>query len=135
MSNAERESKASVSTMASVSTIWTDAVLEGEPARVSIVNGTARIRIGWFDIHVPGKFDSDVDEVIAAYERQVEETEKAFRKLPDDSDEPSCCENNCGLIGITDEELDRQIEELDELIREYDKDRGQVISMRTRKTI
>ena len=125
MSNSERESKASVSTMASVSTIWTDAVLEGEPARVSIVNGTARIRIGWFDIHVPGKFDSDVDEVIAAYERQVEETEKAFRKLPDDWEQSSCCDD---LLAITDEELD-------ELILEYEKDRGQVISMKTGERI
>ena len=125
MSNSEQESKASVSTMASVSTIWTDAVLEGEPARVSIVNGTARIRIGWFDIHVPGKFDSDVDEVIAAYERQVEETEKAFRSMPDGWKQPSCCDD---LLAITDEELD-------ELILEYEKDRGQVISMKTRERI
>ena len=119
MSNSERESKASVST------IWTDAVLEGEPARVSIVNGTARIRIGWFDIHVPGKFDGCVDEVISAYKRQEEETEKAFRSMPDGWKQPSCCYD---LLAITDEELD-------ELILEYEKDRGQVISMKTGERI
>jgi hypothetical protein len=119
MSNSEQKPKARIST------IWTDAVLEGEPARVSIVNGTARIRIGWFDIHVPGKFDSDVDEVIAAYERQVEETEKAFRKLPDDWEQSSCCDD---LLAITDEELEREI-------REFEKHRGQVINIKTRQSI
>jgi hypothetical protein len=119
MSNVERKPKASVSV------IWSDAMLDGEPARVSIVNGTARIRIGWFDIHVPGKFDSDVDEVIAAYERQVEETEKAFRKLPDDWEQSSCCDD---LLAITDEELEREI-------REFEKHRGQVINIKTRQSI
>ncbi len=83
MSNVERKPKATISV------IWSDAVLDGEPARVSIVNGIARICIGWFDIHVPGKFDGCVDEVISAYKRQLEETEKAFRNLPDGwKDEP-----------------------------------------------
>ena len=102
---------------ASVSVIWSDAMLDGEPARVSIVNGIARICIGWFDIHVPGKFDSDVDEVIAAYKRQLEDTERAFHNLPDDSEQSSCCDDDCVLLPISDEEL----EELDEQIREYEK--------------
>ncbi len=107
---------------ASVSAIWTAAVLDGEPARVSIVNGRARIRVNWFDICVLGKFDGCVEDVIAAYERQVEETEKAFRNLPDDSDKPTVCDDSCELQPISEAELDQQIEE-------FMKNRGRVIDL------
>jgi hypothetical protein len=118
MSNVERKPKASVSV------IWSDAMLDGEPARVSIVNGIARICIGWFDVHVPGKFDGCVDEVISAYKRQEEETEKAFRNLPDDWEQSSCCDD---LLTISDEELEKEIREFEAQCK--------VISLKTGKTI
>ena len=118
MTNSEQKPKASVTA------IWTEAVLEGEVVRVSIVNGTARILIGGFDIHVPGRFDGDVNEVLAAYKRQVEKLEIAFANLPSVPDEPSRSEPNCGLIPLTTEELDQQVEE-------FMKQRGNVIDLKT----
>ena len=105
-----------------VSTIWEEAVMDGDQIRVGIFSSFARILVDGFDIHVHGQFNGCA-EVIAAYERQVEETEKAFRNSPDEPVDPTVCDENCGLVEITDEELD-------ELVREYEKDRGQVISMK-----
>ncbi len=115
---------------ASLSVIWSETVLvepggnTEETVRVSIVNGTAKILITGFVICVPGNFDGDVEEVLDAYKRMVEEQSIAHAKMVDDSDESSCCNN---LLVISQEELD----ELDELVREYEKDRGQVIDLKT----
>ncbi len=117
-----------IETKASISVIWTEGVLDGEPVRVSSVNGINRIIIGGFDTHVPGKYGGDAKKILEAYQMQIEETEKAFARMLDESDDSSCCEDNCGLIGITEEELD-------ELVREYEKHRGQIIDIKTRKSI
>ena len=113
-----------------VSTLWEEAVMDGDQIRVGIFSSFARILVDGFDIHVHGQFNGCVDEVISAYKRQEEETEKAFRNSPDEPVEQTVCDDNCGLFEITDEELD-------ELVREYEKGRGQVISMKmkTKKTI
>jgi hypothetical protein len=107
-----------------VSKIWEEAVMDGEQIRVGIFSSFARILIDGFDIHVHGNICS-CDEVITAYKRQEEETEKAFRNLPDGWKQPSCCDD---LLAISEEELN-------ELILEYEKDRGQVINIKTRQSI
>ena len=93
-----------------VSTIWEEAVMDGDQIRVGIFSSFARILVDGFDIHVHGQFNGCVDEVISAYKRQEEETEKAFRNSPDDWEQPSHCDN---LITISDEELEEQIREFE----------------------
>jgi hypothetical protein len=125
MSNSKQESKASVST------IWTDIDLDGESAKISIVNGQAKIRVDGdgFEVPVKGVFDpDDIEGVITAHKKEIADNEVNYHALKDRCLEAQCQDNDYGLIPITDEELD-------ELIREYEKDRGQVISMKTRKTI
>ena len=126
MSNVERKPKASVSVL------WMEAIFlepgknTGEVVRVSSVNGTNRIIIGGFDIHVPGEFGGDPNKVLAAYKRQIEQIDAAFANMPPDSKPLSYCEDTA-LIPISDDELDEQI-------REFDKQR-KVICMKTGKTI
>lgn len=64
-------------------------MLDGEPVRVSIVNGIARILVCGSDIHVPGKFDGDPKKVLSVYKMQIEEIDAAFANLPDDWQPPS----------------------------------------------
>ena len=92
-----------------VSTLWEEAVMDGDQIRVGLFSSFARILVDGFDIHVHGQFNGCV-EVIAAYKRQEEETEKAFRNSPDDWEQPSHCDN---LITISDEELEEQIREFE----------------------
>jgi len=120
MSNSERE------TSASVTTIWTVGVLDEERVRICTGNGVNRIIVGGFDIHVPGEFGGDADKVLGAYKLQMEELEKAFANMPPDSKPLSYCEDTA-LIPISDQELEEQI-------REFDKQR-KVICMKTGKTI
>ena len=108
-----------------VSTIWEEAVIDGDQIRVGIFSSFARILVDEFDIHVHGKF-CGCDDVIAAFKRQQVEIDKAIANLPDDWEKSSCGEDNCGLIPISDEELDAEI-------REYDKHRGQVLNIKTRQ--
>ena len=121
MSNSERE------TSASVTTIWTVGVLDEERVRICTGNGVNRIIVGGFDIHVPGEFGGDADKVLGAYKLQMEELEKAISNLPDDWEKSSCGEDNCGLIPISDEELEEQI-------REYEK-QCKIISIKTKQAI
>jgi hypothetical protein len=111
---------------ASVLTIWTDAVLDGEPVKVSIVNGIAKIRTGGFDIFVPGEFDADIGEVLAAYKRQAQEVDKLLANLPDDMVQSSCFDDSCRFLPISDAELEEQI-------REFEK-QCKVIPMKTRQS-
>ena len=94
---------------ASVSAIWTDAVLDGEPVRISIVNGIARVRICEFDIHVPGNFDGDVDEVVAAYKRQEEEMDVKIANFHDNP-EPPPWEPPEGWVPFTDQDIQELVE-------------------------
>ena len=119
-------SKSERSSNASVTTIWSVGVLDEERVRICTGNGVSRIIVGGFDVHVPGEFGGDAEKVLEAYKLQMEELEKTFNNLRDDSDQPSRCEDNCGLTPISDQELDEQI-------REFDKQR-KVICMRTRRT-
>jgi len=108
-----------------VSTLWEEAVMDGDQIRVGIFSSFARILVDGFDIHVHGKFGG-CDDVIAAYKQQQVEIEKAyFANIASEPEQPSCCDD---LLAITDEELD-------ELILEYENDRGQVISMKTGERI
>ena len=117
MSNSERECKV----------IWSVSLVDGERVRICTGNGINRIIIGGFDIHVPGEFDGDPKKVLAAYKFQMEELEKTFANMPPDSDQPSRCEDNCGLIPISDEELDAEIREFESQCK--------VISLKTRQAI
>ncbi len=127
MSDTETKYKASVSTIWSHATILEPGGNTEETVRVSIVNGTAKILITGFVICVPGKFDGDVEEVLAAYKRMIEEQSIAHAKMVDDLGEPSFCND---LLAISQEELD----ELDELIREFES-QCKVICMITRKSL
>jgi len=98
MRNSERKPKASVSA------IWTEAVMDEEPVRVSIVNGVARVRIWEFDIHVPGNFDGDVDEVVAAYKRQEEEMEEKIANF-NANPEPPPLEPPEGWVPFSDQDI------------------------------
>ena len=66
-----------------VSTIWTNVVIDGEPAKVSIVNGRAKILFDscGFDIPMRGKFH-DVDSVVRAYKDQIKQINKSLENPP-----------------------------------------------------
>jgi hypothetical protein len=69
---------------ASLFTIWTDACIDGEPARISIVNGAAKIRMYGLTGVLPGQFaEGAIADVVAAEKKQVEEIDAAFDALPD----------------------------------------------------
>jgi hypothetical protein len=64
--------------------------LDGEPVKVSIVNGIAKIRFSDLDMPMPGVFgNGDIEGVIAAYTKQIEEVDAAFDALPDGWRPPS----------------------------------------------
>ena len=120
-------SKSERSSNASVTTIWSVGVLDEERVRICTGNGVSRIIVGGFDVHVPGEFGGDAEKVLEAYKLQMEELEKTFANMPPDSDQPSRCEDNCGLIPISDEELDAEIREFESQCK--------VISLKTRQAI
>ena len=122
MSNSEQESKASVST------IWTSIVLDGEPARVKIMKGQAILRLFGYDSPLPGVFeDGDIRRVITAHQKQLADIDAAIAALPSGWVPTSRCDECPELIPITDEELEEQI-------KQYEK-RGEVISLKKGESI
>ena len=122
---------------ASVSTIWSDIDLDGESAKISIVNGQAKIRVDGdgFEVPVKGVFDpDDIEGVITAHKKEIADNEVNYHALKDRCLEAQCQDNDYGLISISDEELDEKLEELDAEIREFEK-QCKVICMKTRQQI
>ena len=93
---------------ASISTIWTNVMIEGEDAKISIVNGMAKILFSscGFDIPIPGKF-YDVRTVVQAYKDQMILINKMLENSPDGGGLPSW-ESSAGAdiaadLGLPDE--------------------------------
>ncbi len=109
---------------ASVSAIWTDIDLDGKPAKMSIVNGQAKLRVegDGFEVPVKGVFEpDDIEGVTTAHKKEIADNEVNYRTLQDRCLEDQCQDDDYGLIGISDEELDEKLEELDAEIRELEK--------------
>jgi hypothetical protein len=81
LNNSEQNSKASIST------IWTSTTVKLDEDLVNVMlacNGIAKIQIGGVDgfyIFMPGEFDEDPRKVIAAYKKQAEEIEAGFARV------------------------------------------------------
>jgi len=111
---------------ASVSKIWTDIDFDGESAKISIVNGQAKLRVegDGFEVPVKGVFDpDDIEGVITAHQKEIADIEVNYHALQDRCLEDQCQDDNHGLIpiSISDEELDEELEKMDAEIREFEK--------------
>jgi len=122
---------------ASVSKIWTDIDFDGESAKISIVNGQAKLRVegDGFEVPVKGVFDpDDIEGVITAHKKEIADIGVNYHALQDRCSEAQCQDYNCGLIPISDEELDEELEKMDAEIREFES-QCKVISLKTRQAI
>ena len=118
MSNSERKPKASISV------IWTDIDFDGLSAKISIVNGQAKLRVegDGFEVPVIGVFDpDDIEKVITAHKKEIADNAVNYHAFKDRCLEDQCQDDDYGLIPISDEELDEKLEELEEQIREFEK--------------
>jgi len=111
---------------ASVSKIWTDIDFDGESAKISIVNGQAKLRVegDGFEVPVKGVFDpDDIEGVITAHKKEIADIGVNYHALQDGCLEDQCQDYNCRLIpiSISDEELDEELEKMDAEIREFEK--------------